>query len=585
MAVNDVQQGPAPAGPPPDSLPGQPLPGAPPGGISGFTGALGAGLPSSNVPFVPPAAIIGAGPQQGAAPPPGGPMGSPIGPLSGAGFAAQQIHNLDARKGIIGAEAENQAAGAQATADLNTAAADKFAAQQLDQKAEWEKAQKTVNDRNEELRQNVQKASAEQVDPNRLWKNKSTGGKILTGLGVALGAAGAGLLHSGTNGAMQIFQSAIDADIAAQKDNIANSWKGVQEKHGLDNDEQTRALHAQTWADNYRVAGLENVKLQLQGAAAKTSSVSVKNNAANTILDVDNSIGNIRNGQYNAQMTAQAAGSARAEKLAGEARAMFSKLVEKEGTDPAAAQKVVDSQFPQLKGTAFASAGQKAEQVNEVTAQNLARQMVAASNGAVTLDQALKAAKTKVEVANPAYGASAGGPLSVPKDQRDAATQYGARLEQLDAFDPKIINPSLVEGLPGADRNKVLAQQQSYANFARQQALANYHAVTGAARPPGPEALDQMVAQYLPAGAHESVARTKMRIDALRHDTEEAAKAKGVPIGGKGPAGAAAPAPFVPAAGAPRGSADPFVPTGAPIPSASPPPPAPERERAQSFRQ
>lgn len=565
----------------------QPLPPAPPtglpppgqpSGISGFTGALGAGGPS--VPFVPPASIIGAGPQQGAPPLP---VGTPTTPLSAAGFAAQQIHTLDAQKGIIGAEAENQAAGQQAAGAINTEAADRYAAQQADQKAAFDKSQAQADARAAALRSDVQAAQAQVVDPNRLWKSKSTGAKVLAGLGVALGAAGASLGH-GQNTAMTIFQGAIDSDIAAQKDNIANSWKAVQEKHGLDNDDQTRALHASTWADNYRMAGLENIKLQLASAAAKTSSQTTKNNAIVAGQAVDTQQGALRTQMAQAQAAAYGIASAKAEKLAGEARAMFSKLVEKEGTDPAAAQKVVDSQFPQLQGTAYASAGQKQTAANDLQAQNLARQMVVASNGAVTLDQALKAAKSKVEAASPAYGASAGGPLNVSKETREAAAQHDARIAQLDSFDPKVINPSIVEGLPGHARNKVLEQQESYAKFAREQAIANFRANTGEAIK-SPEQIDALVHQYLPAGAYESVERTAMRIAALKHDTEAAARAKGVTTSGRASAPEAAP--FIPSGGAPKpgGAADPFVPTGAPIPSASPPPIAPPRERSASFRQ
>lgn len=564
MGPDDQTLPPAPpAGLPP---PGQPS------GISGFTGALGAGGPA--VPFVPPASIIGAGPQQGAPPPPVGPLGTPSTALSQQGLVNQQIAGLDARKAITAGEAENIAAGSAAAGDINAGAADKLAEQQAQQKAAWEHAQASVDARTEALRSNVAAAQAQEVDPNRLWKSKSTGAKVLAGLGVALGAAGASLGH-GQNTAMTIFQDAIDKDIDSQKTNIANSWKGVQEKHGLDNDDATRALHDQTWRQNFQTAGLENIKLQLASAAAKTSSTSVKANAANAIQDINDKQGVIRNGLYASQMAAQAGAGAKAEKLAGEARAMFSKLVEKEGTDPAAAQKVVDSQFPQLQGTAYASAGQRQTAANDLQAQNLARQTVLQSNGQITLGEALKKAREQVEKTSPAYGATGNGPLVVPKEQRDAQTSHNARMEELASFDPKIINPSITTEGIGHSRYEILGQQERYKQFVREQVLKNWHDSTGASRPPPPEQLEDMVKPYLPSGALESVDHTATRIEHLKHASELAAKSKGLrtAVDGK---------PAAPAAAVPGGALPGEVDAGQPILPASPPPTAPAESASSS---
>jgi hypothetical protein len=54
------------------------------------------------------------------------------------------------------------------------------------------------------------------VDPDRFWHSKDTGGRIMAGIGLALGGMGAGLTH-GPNLAFQAIQSAIARDIDAQK--------------------------------------------------------------------------------------------------------------------------------------------------------------------------------------------------------------------------------------------------------------------------------------------------------------------------------------------------------------------------------
>lgn len=67
---------------------------------------------------------------------------------------------------------------------------------------------------------------ATQIDNERLWKNKSTGQKIMTGIGLALSAFGGPEAVARTN---QIIQSAVDKDIEEQKANYGIKKEGVND--------------------------------------------------------------------------------------------------------------------------------------------------------------------------------------------------------------------------------------------------------------------------------------------------------------------------------------------------------------------
>jgi len=65
----------------------------------------------------------------------------------------------------------------------------------------------------------VNKVSAAQIDPNRMWTKMSEGNKALAGIGMALGAFGSALTGQ-QNTAANIIQKAIDNDIEAQRLNL-----------------------------------------------------------------------------------------------------------------------------------------------------------------------------------------------------------------------------------------------------------------------------------------------------------------------------------------------------------------------------
>lgn len=100
------------------------------------------------------------------------------------------------------------------------AAQNEFAANQI--QGEMDQYNKLKSNIDERIRLNIEakNAMAEeiknfQLDPNRVWKNKSTGNKVLSLIGIILGGYGHAL--GGSNPALKIIDDEIDRDIEAQK--------------------------------------------------------------------------------------------------------------------------------------------------------------------------------------------------------------------------------------------------------------------------------------------------------------------------------------------------------------------------------
>lgn len=132
-----------------------------------------------------------------------------------------------------------------------------------------------VNDvrREDDLKQaelKLNKASEEAgklaVDQNRLWANKSTGDKILAGIGLFLGAAGAG-----GNKAVPVIQQAIEQDIAEQKANIGLKREDVKEKRSLYRDMLDKFGNEKLAEKAAEVAAYDDVNFKLKQIGAKYS--------------------------------------------------------------------------------------------------------------------------------------------------------------------------------------------------------------------------------------------------------------------------------------------------------------------------
>lgn len=239
------------------------------------------------------------------------------------------------------------------------------------------KAMVDAENRDKALMAKINAAAAEQIDPDRWWNSKSTGGKILAGIGMVLGGAGGGLQGTGRNPALEVMNKAIDDDMAAQRHHIDNSWKAIATEHGLNTDAFNRELHRQTWEADFRKGAMENIKLQLGKAAATTQSETVKNNAMNMIQSLSDEQAKIRNDQWKLGVQAQQAQLNRMRGLSKDADADVQKLMEKDGVSYQDAVDAVYARphFRELVGAGMAPPEQAAKAMLKVQyGQEMAKQ-------------------------------------------------------------------------------------------------------------------------------------------------------------------------------------------------------------------
>lgn len=135
--------------------------------------------------------------------------------------------------------AENAAAQqAQAKANAQTLAGVSQNMQKVDNA--FETSTKALKAEQDDLQT---KLSTAQIDPNRMYNNMGTAGKISASIGLILGGIGAGLTH-GENAALKVINNAIDHDIDAQKANIDKTSSLY--KMNLEKFRDSRAAHDAT---------------------------------------------------------------------------------------------------------------------------------------------------------------------------------------------------------------------------------------------------------------------------------------------------------------------------------------------------
>ena len=237
---------------------------------------------------------------------------------------------------------------------------------------------------------------------------------------------------TGRNVALEMMNKAIDDDMAVKKFNIGakaesdkynisneidNNWKKISETHQLDDTDFNRELHRQTWMQNYRIASLEKVKLQLAENAASTNSQLVRQNALVGIQDLDDAQkkAQAQIGMLGAQAAAYQA--AKIEKLSKEYSDKRQELI-KEGSTPDEADRALDSdrRFDALKYVGLGSDVANARVVLQGQAQ---ADMAAKVKAGIPQDQAAQQIQ-----ADPKYALlfNRQGPV-VPKATPGAETQ------------------------------------------------------------------------------------------------------------------------------------------------------------------
>jgi hypothetical protein len=93
------------------------------------------------------------------------------------------------------------------------------AAHQIEQEQAYNAHVATMARQERELTQISDAVMNQKIDPNRLWHESSTGGKIAASIGLILGGIGAGLA-GGPNQALAMVNKMVDRDIDAQKSEL-----------------------------------------------------------------------------------------------------------------------------------------------------------------------------------------------------------------------------------------------------------------------------------------------------------------------------------------------------------------------------
>lgn len=246
----------------------------------------------------------------------GGKRGGVAGP--DATTAGQLIQTTAARAPLLqqsaDVEAGRQAQVGQILSDSSEAAKTGYAANQ----GNLEAAANKYSEHNDEIWNKLNSMSP-LMTREQYWNSKSTGDKIIAGIGLALGGA------SGTSA----MQNAIDKDFDIDQKQHQQDFKRYADMHGIDNDEINQAKYMNLARNMYVVNGLKLAQQDIAAETAKYNSEQVKLNGKQAILDLQDRIFSLQQVGRDQAKAAGAAQQARLDKIRGEVRQDALAMVEK----------------------------------------------------------------------------------------------------------------------------------------------------------------------------------------------------------------------------------------------------------------
>lgn len=130
----------------------------------------------------------------------------------------------------------------------------------------------------EDIERDHKALSDQKVDPERFWKNKGTGGKILGVIAMALGGFVQGI-KGGSNPAADMIEGYIKDDLSAQRSDLENKWNSLSGRHSLLAERAQRYGSLDVAERQQAAARLQNAMLMAQAAAARATSPIEKANA------------------------------------------------------------------------------------------------------------------------------------------------------------------------------------------------------------------------------------------------------------------------------------------------------------------
>lgn len=337
--------------------------------------------------------------------------------------------------------------GRQQEADIHLKSAQDQEESIKQSKADFDALNQAAEKSDEAIKAEIAKAKSMSIDPDRWWHRKGTANNILAAISLGLGSFGSGMTHGATgNVAMQLISNAIDHDIDAQKADIDNAWKGIQQQKGLNDNAYNRGLVKQNIQANFRLAGLRAVEDKLKSVGEQTDSNVVKLGANDMIDKMQLDINHERKiagatalamdmQAKKDQAAAQAANAVRLEKYRKERGDAEDKRYDKNlqsgmSQEDAArdAAKWADAQYPELARTQFASPGQRYQVQQESADKEVKRQQ----------DQAKKLGK-QAAIAEIAKGHNG--------DLAAATEEYNLLMDHPEQYKEKILDQT-----PGAIR-------------------------------------------------------------------------------------------------------------------------------------
>lgn len=148
------------------------------------------------------------------------------------GIRKEKAQNLTSQQDTLARQRELLQVGEQAAQAAQAKANSDYDIKQIENEQLGQVVDQQMKARQAAQDQEAAQVRAAKVDPRHWFKEKGTAGSILAAISMAAGAFAAAMPHTGSheNFALNIINKAVDQDIDAQKEDIANKWKSLNYK-------------------------------------------------------------------------------------------------------------------------------------------------------------------------------------------------------------------------------------------------------------------------------------------------------------------------------------------------------------------
>jgi hypothetical protein len=159
--------------------------------------------------------------------------------------------------------------------------------QQLENQKHEQERQSYVQQQMQKYNQMSEEVRTAKIDPNHYWADKSTGDRIMAGIGIMLGALSQGMTGAKENPGLVVIQNAINRDIDAQKANLSQKNTTLNQQGSLLSMARERFHDERTAEAAARAMALDNAKMKLDQIAARYDSPILQANAKKMSAELD----------------------------------------------------------------------------------------------------------------------------------------------------------------------------------------------------------------------------------------------------------------------------------------------------------